>query len=69
MEIAEKYPKSHEECKKNNEIQLTTDGVSYCVDAKKEAEYIAENFAKDGFVEKFCTTEKTQKILEEIRSK
>lgn len=69
MEIAEKYSKLHEECRKRNEIQLTTDGVPYSVDAEKEAECIAENFAKDGFVEKFCTTEKTQKILDEIRAK
>ena len=69
MKIVEKYSALHEECRKHNEIQLTTDGVPYSVDAKKEAKCIAENFAKDGFVEKFCTTEKTQKILDEIRAK
>lgn len=69
MKIVEKYSALHEECRKHNEIQLTTDGVPYSVDAKRESEYIAKNFAKDGFVEKFCTTEKTKKVLEEIRAK
>lgn len=69
MGIAEKYSKLHEECKKHNEIQLTTNGLPYSVNAKKKAKYIAENFAKDGLVEKFCTTEKTQKFLDEIRAK
>lgn len=48
MGIAEKYSKLHEECKKHNEIQLTTNGLPYSVNAKKSRIY-SRKFCKRWF--------------------
>lgn len=33
----------------------------------KEAEYIVENYAEDGFVERFCIQKKTKDLVSELR--
>ena len=68
MKIVEKYAELHAECKKNDKIQLTVRGRwPYAINEKKEIEYILENFAEGGFVEKFCISENLQRKLKEAR--
>ena len=63
--IAFKFSKLQEECKKNPRIQLTTNGMPF-VDVVNP-EYVANNFAEDGFVENYCLTEEERIEVKRLR--
>ena len=58
-----KFKNLKEACSKYPQIQLTSDGKSFV------SEFNANNYAENGFIEKFCLSETERDEVKKLRKK